>query len=77
LAAKINMFNKIKGHLKLANKSYFEHMFFAMKIGLKCLWSFVTAFVHAINPAWFEYTTSRRIKRMNDLFQKPKNDIKE
>ena len=56
------MFNKIKKHLEIANKSYFEHMFFAMKIGLKCLWSFVTAFVHAINPAWFEYTTSRRIK---------------
>jgi hypothetical protein len=49
-------------------------MFFAMKIGLKCLWSFITAFVHAINPAWFEYTTSKRIKRMNDLFQKPKNE---
>ena len=64
------MFDKIKEHLKLANKSYFEHMLFAMKIGLKCLWSFVTAFVHAINPAWFEYTTSRRIKRMNDLFEK-------
>ena len=70
MEAKINMFDKIKGHLKLANKSYFEHMLFAMKIGLKCLWSFVTAFVHAINPAWFEYTTSKRIKRMNDLFQK-------
>ena len=62
------MLNKIKKHLEIANKSYFEHMFFAMKIGLKCLWSFVTAFVHAINPAWFEYTTSKRIKRMNDLF---------
>jgi hypothetical protein len=71
------MLNKIKKHLEIANKNYFEHMFFAMKIGLKCLWSFVTAFVHAINPAWFEYTTSRRIKRMNDLFQKPKNNIKE
>ena len=65
------MFNKIKRHLELANKGYFEHMFFAMKIGLKCLWSFFTAFIHAINPAWFEYTTSKRIKRMNDLFQKP------
>jgi hypothetical protein len=65
------MFNKIKRHLELANKGYFEHMFFAMKIGLKCLWSFFTAFIHAINPAWFEYTTSKRIKRMNGLFQKP------
>ena len=65
------MFNKIKRRLELANKGYFEHMFFAMKIGLKCLWSFFTAFIHAINPAWFEYTTSKRIKRMNDLFQKP------
>jgi hypothetical protein len=68
------MFNKIKRHLELANKGYFEHMFFAMKIGLKCLWSFFTAFIHAINPAWFEYTTSKRIKRMNDLFQKPQKD---
>ncbi len=73
MEAKINMFDKIKEHLKLANKSYFEHMLFAMKIGLKCLWSFVTAFVHAINPAWFEYTTSRRIKQMNDLFQMPRS----
>ena len=64
------MFNKIKKHLEVANKGYFEHMFFAMKIGLKCLWSFVTAFVHAINPVWFEYSTSKRIKRMNDKFQK-------
>jgi len=64
------MLNKIKRHLEIANKSYFEHMFFAMKIGLKCLLSFVTAFVHAINPAWFEYSTSKRIKRMNDKFQK-------
>ena len=64
------MLNKIKKHLEVANKGYFEHMFFAMKIGLKCLWSFVTAFVHAINPAWFEYSTSKRIKRMNDKFQK-------
>jgi hypothetical protein len=64
------MFNKIKRHLELANKGYFEHMFFAMKIGLKCLWSFVTAFLHDINPAWFEYSTSKRIKRMNDRFQK-------
>ena len=64
------MFNKIKRHLELANKGYFEHMFFAMKIALKCLWSFVTAFLHAINPAWFEYSTSKRIKRMNDRFQK-------
>jgi predicted transcriptional regulator len=68
------MLNKIKKHLEIANKSYFEHMFFAMKIGLKCLWSFVTALVHAINPAWFEYTTSRRIKRMNDIFKKSRND---
>jgi hypothetical protein len=45
-------------------------MFFAMKIGLKCLWSFITAFVHAVNPAWFEYTTSKRIRRMNNAFEK-------
>lgn len=68
------MINKIKRHLELANKGYFEHMFFAMKIGLKCLWSFVTAFVHAINPAWFEYTTSKRIQRMNNVFEKSRTN---
>ena len=68
------MINKIKRHLELAKKGYFEHMFFAMKIGLKCLWSFITAFVHAINPAWFEYTTSKRIQRMNNVFEKSRTN---
>jgi len=68
------MINKIKRHLELANKGYFEHMFFAMKIGLKCLWSFITAFVHAVNPAWFEYTTSKRIRRMNNAFEKSRTN---
>ena len=68
------MINKIRRHLELANKGYFEHMFFAMKIGLKCLWSFITAFVHAINPAWFEYTTSKRIQRMNNVFEKSRTN---
>ena len=68
------MINKIKRHLELANKGYFEHMFFAMKIGLKCLWSFITAFVHSVNPAWFEYTTSKRIRRMNNAFEKSRTN---
>jgi hypothetical protein len=68
------MINKIKRHLELANKGYFEHMFFAMKIGFKCLWSFITAFVHAVNPAWFEYTTSKRIRRMNNAFEKSRTN---
>jgi len=64
------MFKRIKRHLELANKGYFEHMFFAMKIGCKSLYCFFTAFIHAVNPAFFEYSTSKRIKRMNDRFQK-------
>ena len=68
------MIYKIKRQLELANKGYFEHMFFAMKIGLKCLWSFITAFVHAVNPAWFEYTTSKRIRRMNNAFEKSRTN---
>ena len=68
------MIYKIRRHLELANKGYFEHMFFAMKIGLKCLWSFITAFVHAVNPAWFEYTTSKRIRRMNNAFEKSRTN---
>ena len=67
------MINKIKRHLELANKGYFEHMFFAMKIGLKCLWSFITAFVHAINPAWFEYTNKTTHRRHQVWFEDPRS----
>ena len=56
------MINKIRRHLELANKGYFEHMFFAMKIGLKCLWSFVTAFVHAINQHGSSTVPAKELK---------------
>lgn len=58
------MFKKAKRHLNDANKSYFEHQKFAFKASLLCLKSSFTAFIHGIYPAFFEYDTSRTIKKM-------------
>jgi len=70
------MLNKIKKHLEIANKSYFEHMFFAMKIGLKCLWSFVTAFVHAINPAGLNTQQVEELSEWMIYFKNQKTILK-
>ena len=58
------MLEKVKQHLKDANKSYFEHQRFAFKVSLACLKSSFTAFVHGICPALFEYDTSKTIKKI-------------
>ena len=57
------MLSKIKSHLKDANKTYFEHQKFALKVSWKCLCSSFTALIHSICPALFEYTTSSKNKR--------------
>ena len=62
------MFDKVRQHLADANKSYFEHQKFAFKASFNCLKSALTAFVHGIYPAFFEYNTSSTIKKMyNDM----------
>ena len=60
------MFSKIKSHLKDADKTYFEHQKFALKVSWKCLCSSFTALIHSICPALFEYTTSSKIKEMHE-----------
>ena len=45
------MFSKIKSHLKDADKTYFEHQKFALKVSWKCLCSSFTALIHSIGPA--------------------------
>ena len=63
------MLSKIKSHLKDANKTYFEHQKFALKVSWKCLCSSFTALIHSICPALFEYTTSSKIKEMQHLIK--------
>ncbi|MBL61049.1 MAG: hypothetical protein CMI85_02845 [Candidatus Pelagibacter sp.] len=58
------MIKKTKRHLKDANKTYFEHQKFAFKASFNCLKSSLTAFIHGICPALFEYDTSSSIKKM-------------
>ena len=73
------MLSKIKSHLKDADK-YFEHQKFALKVSWKCLCSSFTALIHSICPAFFEYTTSSKIKEMqfgaNLRNEKRKHNIK-
>ena len=63
------MIKKIQQHLKDANKGYFEHQRFAFKASFSCLKSAMTAFVHGICPALFEYNTSTNIKKMYNEMQ--------
>ena len=51
--------------------NYFQHMYLGWKIGLELILSFITIIVHSINPAWFEYSTSKRIERLyNKIIKK-------
>lgn len=57
---------KMKKHLKKVNMNYFQHMYLGWKIGQELILSFITIIVHSINPAWFEYSTSKRIKKLHN-----------
>ena len=63
------MFSKIKSHLKDADKTYFEHQKFALKVSWKCLCSSFTALIHSILPSLFEYTTSSIIKEIHEYLE--------
>jgi hypothetical protein len=61
---------KIKKHLETANMNYFQHMYYSWKIGLQLVISFLTIIIHSINPTWFEYSTSKRIKKLYNNIKK-------
>ena len=62
-----NLFTK---HPKSVNETYFEHMKCAMKFHCTLLKLSFAALIHAIFPFWFEYTTSKGVKKLNDFMQK-------
>ena len=61
------MLSKIKSHLKDADKSYFEHQKFALKVSWKCLCSSFTALIHSICPAFLNTQLVLKSKRCKDL----------
>ncbi len=63
------MIKKIQQHLKDANKGYFEHQRFAFKTSFNCMKSALTALIHGICPAFFEYNTSNKIRKMYNEMQ--------
>jgi len=60
----------IKKHLETANMNYFQHMYIGWKISLQLIISFLTIIIHSINPAWFEYSTSKRIEKLHNNIKK-------
>ncbi len=51
-------------HPRSVDESYFEHMAFAGKFGLKLFAAGCCAMVHAVIPCGFEKTASRMIAEM-------------
>lgn len=51
-------------HPNSVGESYFEHLVFAGRFGLKLLCAGIAALVHAVLPFAFEKTASRMIREM-------------
>ena len=69
------MKNIFKDHPNKVGETYFEHFFKAFSFGIKLLLISLRVFVHAIFPWCFEYSTSDRLKKLNDTLQDRKNSV--
>ena len=69
------MKNIFKDHPNAVGETYFQHFFKSCSFGIKLILIAVRAFVHAIFPWCFEYSTSDRISKLHDVLQSRKNSI--
>jgi hypothetical protein len=53
-----------RAHLDAVGETYLEHMRYAASVGLALIVAGLACLVHAFNPAWFETTASRTIRRL-------------
>ena len=67
-----NIFTK---HPHKVGESYFEHFIKASGVGLSLLFLVFRIFIHALFPFFFEYSTSNKIKKLNDELQERKNKL--
>lgn len=65
-----NIFNE---HPNAVGETYFKHFLKSFGFGIKLIFIALCAFVHALLPFWFKYSTSERIKNLNNILQSRKN----
>ena len=68
------MINSSKKHLENANESYFEHMFFALKISINLILGGLMALIHSIVPGIFTKNASTIILKLSDQIKERKKD---
>ena len=68
------MINSSKKHLENANESYFEHMFFALKISIILILGGLMALIHSIVPGIFTKNASTIILNLSDQIKERKKN---
>ena len=56
-------------HLTSAKESYFEHLFFALRFSGRLFYASFAVFVHALIPAFFQFTGSSIISSLHAELQ--------
>jgi hypothetical protein len=65
------MLQRSKDHLQAAGETYFEHMRFALVVGLVTAGAALACIIHAIVPALCERTCSRTLGQLRLAFCRP------
>ena len=68
------MINSSKKHLENARESYFEHMFFALKISINLILGGLMALIHSIVPGIFTKNASTIILKLSDQIKERKKN---
>ena len=68
------MISSSKKHLENAKESYFEHMFFALKISISLILGGFMALIHSIVPGIFTKNASTIILNLSDQIKERKKD---
>ena len=69
------MKNIFKEHPNAVGETYFQHFLTSCSFGIKLILIAFQAFIHAIFPWCFEYSTSERIRKLNNILESRKNSI--
>ena len=68
------MISSSKKHLENAKESYFEHMFFALKISINLILGGLMALIHSIVPGIFTKSASSIILNLSDQIKERKKN---
>ena len=70
------LYNPFTKHPNTVGETYFEHMWQAFKFFCILLRLTIVVLVHSVFPFLFEFTTSSRIKKLNNYMQSRINSTK-